>query len=177
MTHNEALHEGTRNEIYLGFANQLHSMSLSAKEMTQLRTNQKGINGLIEVPEEFGAPDKGKPLIIPIVYNLVLADQVLTFVQKFVESYGLETEYKDRTQMGLYNDAMKQCKARYHNESPKIPDLMQGHILKVIRPESKTNQNEMSCFISLKADKQEVHINFIASDKGRNGLKFEDRIT
>jgi len=80
MTHNEALHEGTRNEIYLGFANQLHSMSLSAKEMTQLRTNQKGINGLIEVPEEFGAPDKGKPLIIPIVYNLELADQVLTFV-------------------------------------------------------------------------------------------------
>ena len=74
MTHNESLHEGTRNEIQLGFANQLHSMSLSAKEMIHLRKGQNGVNGLIEVPEEFGAPDNGKPVMIPIVYDLVLVD-------------------------------------------------------------------------------------------------------
>jgi len=34
----------------------------------------------------------------------------------------------------------------------------------------------MNVFISLKAIDEEVHINFVASDKGGNGLKIEDRI-
>ena len=34
----------------------------------------------------------------------------------------------------------------------------------------------MNCFISLKGCDNEIHINFVASDKGRGGLIFEDRL-
>ena len=169
MSHNEELHHGTRKELQLGFANQLHTMTLSAKEMTNMRKNQMGINGLVEVSEEYGEPDTGRPVVIPVVYEVDLADKLLTFCEHFAVSYGLESEYKERTQIGLFNDAMAHCKNRYHNEAPKIPELAQGCILRLIRPESPYNKNEMDCFISLKAYQKEAHINFVAVDKGHAG--------
>ena len=98
-------------------------------------------------------------------------------MKTFVEFYRFKTEYKDRTQIGLLTDATKACKARYNNECPKIPDLKQGHILRVMKPISSSNKYMINCFISLKASDDVAHINFVASDKGGGGLFIEDKIT
>ena len=60
MTHNEALHDGTRKEIQFGFSNQLQQFSMTAKEISQMRANQSLVNGMVEVSEEFGKADEGK---------------------------------------------------------------------------------------------------------------------
>ena len=74
MTHSEQQHERTRKEIQFGFANQLVAFELTAKELQKVRDNQVVVNGLVEVPEEFGEADEGKPVFIPISYDLELAD-------------------------------------------------------------------------------------------------------
>ena len=74
MTHSEEQHERTRKEIHFGFANQLVAFSLTAKELQRVRDNQLVVNGIVEVPEEFGEADKGNPVFIPVSYDLELAD-------------------------------------------------------------------------------------------------------
>ena len=73
-------------------------------------------------------------------------------------------------------DAEEHCKLRFHNESPKLPELKQGHVLRLIREISKYNAGEMNCFVSLKATSKVCHINFVACHKGNQGAKLEDRI-
>ncbi|MBK8156448.1 MAG: hypothetical protein IPK55_10865 [Streptococcus sp.] len=84
---------------------------MTAKEISQMRANQSLVNGMVEVSEKFGKADEGKKLWVPVVYDLELADRVLTFVKCFCKTYRFQTEYKNRTQAGLLKDAEAQCKA------------------------------------------------------------------